>query len=109
VSVFRKGEWTLLNARPAWHENATWQNFLVFWWQEKGGGVRLVVANYAPHSGQCYVDLPVDRLGGQAIEFRDLMGPASYVREKTGLKTKGMYFDLPPYGIHIFELVAHRK
>ena len=34
--VFRTGEWKLLEARPAWHDNPTWMNFLVSWWEEPG-------------------------------------------------------------------------
>jgi len=107
--VFKKGEWRLLSVRAAWHDNYTWQNFLCFWWGEKLHGDRLVVINYAPHTGQCYVDLPLDMIEGGLLEFRDLMGSSMYVRERNALQTKGMYFDLPAYGIHIFEVTEAHK
>jgi hypothetical protein len=100
--VFRKGKWTLLNCRPAWHENQTWRNYLAFWW-EGSHGCRLVVVNYAPHNGQCYVTIPAERLKDATIELRDLLGPAVYYREKSALTSKGMFFDLAPYGLHLFE------
>jgi hypothetical protein len=103
--AFRTGEWSLLQARAAWHDNYTWQNYLVFWWQGKSGGARLVVVNYAPHSGQCYVELPAQHLQGVSVEFRDQMSEATFVRDRGGLLTKGMYFDLPPYGFNIFEVL----
>lgn len=106
--VFRRGDWILLSVRPAWHENYTWQNFLVFWWQEKDNGARMVVVNYAPHSGQCYVEVPVERLNGTALEFKDSMSDAAFVRDRGGLVTRGMYFDLPGYGFHIFEVLKAR-
>jgi hypothetical protein len=106
--VFRKGDWVLLSVRPAWHENYTWQNFLVFWWQEKDNGARMVVVNYAPHSGQCYVEVPVERLNGTVIEFKDSMSDATFVRDRGGLVTRGMYFDLPGYGYHLFEVLKSR-
>jgi hypothetical protein len=93
----------LLSTRPAWNENHSWQNFLVFWWQG-GSGAKLVVVNYAPHSGQCYVELPVDRIEGTSIEFRDEMSDAAYTRDKGGLGSKGMYFDLQGYGFHVFNV-----
>lgn len=102
--VFRSGEWSLLPVRAAWHENYTWQNYLVFWWQGKNSGARLVVVNYAPHSGQCYVEIPPGLLPGTTVEFRDQMGSAKYFRDRAGLTTKGMYFDLPGYGFHIFDV-----
>jgi glycosidase len=101
--VFHEGQWKLLSVRPGWHENPTWQNFLVFWWQSDSG-VRMVVVNYAPHSGQCYVEVPFDRLEGASLEFHDLMSEAIYVRDRGGLATRGMYFDLPGYGYHIFDI-----
>ena len=107
--VIRTGSWRLLVSRAAWHENHTWQNFLAFWWHQNGGSSRLVVVNYAPLSGQCYVDLPLDLVEGTPVEFRDLMGEAVYARDRAGLASKGMYFDLPPYGLHIFEVSSGRK
>lgn len=107
--TIREGEWQLLNCRPAWHDNYTWQNFLAFWWQQqKGGSAKLVVVNYAPHSGQCYVELPVEQVSGAAIELRDRMSEAVYVRDRAGLVTKGMYFDLPGYKFHLFEVKKAR-
>jgi hypothetical protein len=37
-----------------------------------------------------------------------LIGGASYVRERATLVSKGMYFDLPAYGVHIFEVAGHK-
>ena len=101
---FRQGAWRLLMPRGAWHENYTWGNFLIFWWHAPSAGTRLVVINYAPLSGQCYVDLPLEDLQGGSIELRDLLGEATYVRDRNGLASKGIYFDLQPYGIHIFDV-----
>jgi len=106
--VFREGTWRLLMPRPAWHDNYTWQNFLTFWWHKPGAGTRLVVINYAPLSGQCYVDVPLETVPGSQIEFRDLMGEAVYVRDRHGVSSKGMYFDIAPYGLHIFDVTSPR-
>jgi hypothetical protein len=107
--VIRHGEWRLLDVRPSWHDNHTWQNYLIFWWDHPDDGTRLVVVNYAPHSGQCYVDLPMDKVKGQSVEFKDMLGSAVYVRDTAGLTSRGMYFDLPAYGIHVFEVSEARK
>jgi hypothetical protein len=101
---FREGAWRLLMPRPAWHDNYTWGNFLIFWWHHAVTGTRLVVINYAPLSGQCYVDVPLEDVSGTSIELRDLMSEAAYVRDRSGLASKGIYFDIQPYGIHIFEV-----
>ena len=93
--VFEHGVWRLLEVRPSWHDNHTWQNFLSFWWDHQEYGVRLVVVNYAPHSGQCYVDLPMESIAWQSVEFRDLLGSAVYVRDRAGLGSRGIYFRPP--------------
>ena len=102
--AFRTGTWSLLTARPAWHENQTWQNFLSFWWDGGGKGSRFVVVNYSPHSAQCYIPIPIAPGQVGTLEFRDLMGSAIYYREATGVVTKGMFFDLTAYGVHIFDV-----
>ena len=102
--AFREGSWRMLMPREAWSDNYTWGNFLIFWWHHRSAGTRLVVINYAPLSGQCYVDLPLDDVPGPSIEFRDLLGRAAYTRDRSGLASKGIYFDIQPYGIHIFDV-----
>lgn len=109
AEVFRQGEWRLLGIKPAWKENYTWSNFLAYWWHDRSGSTRLVVVNYAPLNGQCYVELDLNVLEGSPLEFRDLMSDAVYVRERAGLVSKGMYFDLPGYGFHLFDLSSVRK
>jgi len=107
--VMQRGEWQLLSCRSAWHDNHTWYNFLVFWWSHPTYGARLVVVNYAPQTGQCYATLPLEGIEGGLIEFRDLLGPAVYVRDKAGLQSRGIYFDLPGYGIHLFDVSSAHK
>ena len=108
---FQQGTWQLLKVRPAWHDNPTWQNFIAHCWEAPKEGMRMTVINYAPHPGQCYIDVPLENLGGMAVEFRDLMGAAKYTRDVAGLSTKGMFFDLPAYGTHIFDItpLGHRR
>jgi Alpha amylase, catalytic domain len=105
----RRGTWQLLEARAAWSENYTWGNFLVFWWREESSGYRLIVVNYAPHNGQCYVTLPLEERAWQSVGFRDLLGDAFFVRERNPLTSRGMYFDLSPYGLHFFEVKEAAK
>ncbi|MCW5895260.1 MAG: alpha-amylase [Bacteroidetes bacterium] len=105
--VLRTGEWKLLTVRPAWHDNHSYQNMLAYSWQ-KGKDHRLIIINYAPLNSQCYIDIGLDNLKGTVFEFRDLMSPAVFSRDRTGLQHKGMYFDLPGYGLHFFEVKAAR-
>ena len=65
---------------------------------------QLVVVNYGPAQGQCYVHLPSD-LRGRKYCLRDLLGPARYDREGDDLATRGLYVDMPPWGYHVFDVV----
>ena len=102
----RDGRWRLLECAPAWDGNWTWDCFLAFHWQDSSGARMLAVVNYAPNQSQCYVRMPFPDLAGRAVQFKDLMGPACYDRDGNGVVSGGLYFDLPPWGYHIFEVNA---
>lgn len=105
----RDGRWQLRECRPAWGDNATWNQFLAFTWEGDAGQRLLVAVNYGAAPGQCYVHLPASDLRGQKVTLRDLMGPAKYEREGDELAERGLYLDLPPWGHHLFEVVpAHQ-
>lgn len=107
--VFKRGNWALVAVKPAWDDNPTWRNFIVSCWHTEGRGFRCAVVNYAPHNGQCYAELPPELLTEDAVEFHDLLGDAVYVREKGVLDSRGMYFDLPAYGFHLFQVEKAQK
>jgi hypothetical protein len=102
----RDGDWTLLDARPAWDGNPTWERFIAFSWD--GGGRRLLVAvNYGPTQGQCYVRLPHADSAGRGLLLRDLMNPTTtYERHGDDLAARGFYLDMPAWGYHLFEMTA---
>jgi hypothetical protein len=97
------GAWHLWQCRAAWEGNATWENMIVHTWTD--GERRLLVAvNYAPVAGQCYVTLDLPGLAASTFELRDLTGDARYEREGDGLRTSGLYLDMPAWGYHVFEM-----
>jgi hypothetical protein len=102
----RDGDWTLLDARPAWDGNPTWERFIAFSWE--GGGRRLLVAvNYGPTHGQCFVSRPVGDRTIRGVTLRDLMDPTTtYERDGNDLDRRGLYLDLPAWGYHVFEVTA---
>lgn len=101
--VLRQGRWRLLPVVPGWEGNATWQGFLAFEWCLESQ-MRLVVVNFAPAQGQCYVVLGKERLAGRQVVLRDRLGPAVYLRQGSELLTRGLYLDLPGWGYHLFEV-----
>jgi len=102
--IFRNGKWSLLECRPAWEENNTWDSFLAFAWEGIDSNRVLVCVNYSPQSAQCYVCLPFPELAYKQWTFDDLMSDASYDREGSDLLNSGLYLDMTAWSYHVFEI-----
>ncbi len=98
----RDGRWQLLEIRPAWDGNPTWERFLAFVWKGEAGRRLLTVVNYSSSQGQCYVRLPFDDLREKKLILQDLMSEACYEREGRDLVEQGLYLDLAAWGFHVF-------
>jgi hypothetical protein len=97
----RQGEWRLNMGLPAWDDNPTWSDFIIFSWMQ-AGKLLLVAVNYSSHDSQCYVRLPYPWLGGRDWRLEDWLSPAVYVRQGAELAEKGLYLDMPAWGAHAF-------
>ncbi len=104
----REGEWQLLQCRPAWDGNWTWDGIICFAWHGAGDCRLLVAVNYAGNQGQCYVRLPFDDLLGEPVRLQDRLSPAAYGRDGDELLLPGLYLDMPPWGYHVFEVTRGR-
>lgn len=102
--ALRQGEWQLLEALPAWENNPTWSEFVVYSWSH-ADELHLVTVNYAPHPGQCYVHLPFPWLKGRDWRLEDGLSPAVYVRSGNDLTGRGLYLELPAWGVHAFSFL----
>ena len=102
--LFRNGNWHLLKCDAAWDGNETWDSFLAFEWEGIENEIALVIVNYAPHRGQCYVRLPFLKLAEKKWRLHDLMNGVSYEREGNDLMKRGLYLDVPEWKHHIFEM-----
>lgn len=103
LPILREGIWRLLNCTPAWDGNWTWNDFVSFTWEAPGQKRLLVIVNYAPHQSQCYVTLPYDDLVGKLYYLKDLMSSIVYEHPGDSL-VSGLYFDIPEWGYHVFDL-----
>lgn len=101
--VVRHGQWQLLECRPAWEGNGSWDGYVAFLWQREGEAPLLVAVNYAPDRGQCYVRLPIP-CAGQAWRLRDLTGPDVWDRDGDDLQARGLYLDMAPWATSVFAL-----
>jgi len=102
--ALRDGVWSLLDCSEAWSGNAGTDAFIAWHWQGRGDTWLCAAVNYAPQQGQCFVCLPFAQLAGKSLVFRDLLGPAKYLRAGDDLLHRGLYLDLPPWGHHLFEV-----
>ena len=102
----REGEWQLLQCRPAWDGNWTWDGFICFSWHGAGDRRLLVAVNYAGNQGQCYVRLPFEDLFGQPVRLKDRLSPAVYDRRGEELLLPGLFLDMPPWGYHVFAMTV---
>jgi hypothetical protein len=100
----RDGRWQLLEVRPAWEGNPTWDRFLVFAWEGEPDQRLLVSVNYGPTQGQCHVAWPFVDAGGKKVTLKDLMNGVRYEWEGDDLLARGLFLDLPAWGFHVFTL-----
>ena len=103
--VVRDGDWQLLDCTPAWDGNWTWDSFLVFAWRGAAGERLLVTVNYAPNQSQCYVRLPFSELGNGRWLLHDVIGDATYDREGSDLRARGLYLDEPPWQCRALSMI----
>jgi glycosidase len=100
--LFRSGQWRLLECTPSFSNNDSWDSFVAFAWEGTYSGRALVIVNYAPNAGQCFVALPFNDFAGQMVRLKDEMSPASYDRDGNEIISGGLFLDMPAWGYHVF-------
>jgi hypothetical protein len=75
---------------------------IAFQWRQSDGSRLLVVVNFANHASQARLGLSVDRLPS-SFPLKDLMSDAVFVREARQIAHEGLYVDLKPWGVHLFQ------
>lgn len=106
LPVLQIGNWQLLDCIPAWGSNWTWDNFIAFAWGDFKENSLLIVINYAPHQGQCYVQLPGVDFQGKDILLEDVIHGIKYERSGDDLTQYGFFLDMPAWGFHVFEVIG---
>lgn len=104
--LVQRGEWSLLETHAAWEGNGSNAALFAMRWSHLGCEW-LVTVNYAPHFSQGYVHDPLaNHPAIREVELVDQLGTARYRRDVSELATRGLYLDLPPWGVHLFEVVG---
>jgi glycosidase len=102
--AFCNGQWQLLEAEAAWEGNQSNEAFITFSWSGPETQRRLVAVNYSNRPSQCYVSLPWDDLAGRTWRLQDRLGSAAYERSGDDLSARGLYLDMPAWGVHGFDI-----
>ena len=98
-----EGTWRLCECREAWEGNPTWERFVVASWEAANRRL-LATVNYGPTQGQCWAEARFEGLQGRPVSLVDLMGESRYDRVGDELCGRGLYLDVPPWGLHVFEV-----
>jgi glycosidase len=93
--------WTLGSVSPA---DSSWDQFIVFSWNDLQGRILLAVVNYGPKTGRCFIKLELPALEGKGYILTDLLSDMH--REVTGndLAKAGVFFSVPAWGYHLFDM-----
>ncbi len=98
------GQWRLWDTRPAWDGNPTFDQFLIFTWENANQRL-LVAVNYGPSQGQCLVPIRFAGTRGRRIRLQDLMGSARFDRDSAEIGGKGLFLEMPPWAYSVFDVV----
>ncbi len=103
LPIFHDGEWTLLEAHPAWEGNWTNQNLLTWCWKKKWQ-IAVVVVNYSSARSQGRVMIPAVPESGEQITLHDRISGESYTRGLRELQGRGLYVELDAWRSHVLTL-----
>jgi hypothetical protein len=104
LPVIRSGQWQLLDCKPAWQDNKSFEAFVAFRWQGDDNSRLLIAVNYSDGPAQCYVRLPIPDLAGRQWQLRDLIGREVYQRDGDDLIARGLYLNVLLWQAHVFEM-----
>jgi glycosidase len=97
------GDFRLHLCHPAWADNPSCNDLIVFSWSSDQGRL-LVAVNYAPHRSQGFVKFDF-ALKGKGVLLVDQLSDARHERSSQELAERGLYLDMSPWGYHIFDWV----
>jgi len=86
-----------------WPENQSFRNIIAWNWGERGERY-LAVVNFSDQRSQALVRLELRQMGEGRIKLQDLIGGETYLRSAASVRGQGLYVDLGPWGIHLFQL-----
>lgn len=95
--LLRNGHWTLLSCLPVREDDNGWENCIAWQWQQKEGDALLVIVNYAPQPGRCWLEFTASPRETKTSNWQHLMPPDESLSVQQESVTR-LYFELPAWG-----------
>lgn len=101
-NIPRDCHWELCDVN-GWTDNNSCHNLIAYCWQLQGK-VLLIVVNYSENPSQGKVSLPwvVDQ--SKQMEFGDVFGRETFIRDGSELAEEGLFVELPAWGFHFLSI-----
>jgi glycosidase len=103
--IFHNGEWQLMEIKPAWDNNFSFQNIVAHRWK-LGEQVRIIITNLSDEPAQSQIMIAMPGLAGREWLLCDLLNETQYQRSGDEILNKGLYVELQGYGYHLFEVLS---
>ena len=100
--AYHGGEWTLLEAGPAFSDDSTHNNLLCWYWKQQNT-VKIVIVNYSDGHAQGRVPVKTSPTNGN-FSFKDEMSGETFTRTSEEIIKQGLFVNLPPYNVHMLTL-----
>jgi glycosidase len=99
----RAAKWELLTCTATWEGCTTAQNFIAYL-LEHPLQTTVMVVNYSPVRGECFVQLPerITAPPAHSLDLSDMLSPDRYIRDCADLRARGLYIDVPAWHVHLF-------
>jgi len=101
-----QGRGSVLTPRAAWPDNPSGVNFVLVAWVQGTDRFTLVAINYAPHPGQCYAPCPPGVANAGHWQVREHCAGWTDLRDGSDLQDRGVYLDLPAWGVQVLTFEA---
>lgn len=101
--IFEQGRWMLIDPKPAWDGDPTFENILAFRWKDPEFRHLLVIVNYSSCESQARVRLSIDRNCVSHVHFEDCMSGESREFHRGELFNPGMLVKLQPWQFLVLE------
>jgi len=98
---FKDGSWSLCDSK-GWPDNDSHRNLPCWGWLARASRC-LVVVNLSEAPAQGRLSCPWDDIGGACWRLRDVLASTVYDRDGDELLSRGLYVDLPGFGVHFLE------